>query len=80
MEARLGGVELCEVFDVGRCGWNGDGLSDEVVWVSWDALEDMIVIKSKFEVWWLVVGPEVIVGGTRDDLGENVIRIDSRYW
>jgi len=79
VEAWFGGVESCEVFDVGRCGWNGDGMSDKVVWVSWDALEDMVVVESKFEVWWLVVGPEVIVGGTRDDLGVNVIRIDSRF-
>ena len=54
-------------------------MGDKVVWVGWDALEDMVVVESKFEVWWLVVGPEVIVGGTRDDMGVSVIRVDSRF-
>ena len=77
MEARLGGVESCEVFDVGRCRWDGDGTGNNVVWVSWQALEDVIIVKCEFEVRWLVVGPNVIVGGTRDDVGVDVIRIDS---
>ena len=57
MEARLGGVESCEVFDVGRCRWDGDGTGNNVVWVSWQALEDVIVVEGEFKVRWLVVGP-----------------------
>ena len=79
MEARLGGVKSSEVFDIGRCGWYGDGMSDKVMWVSWDALEDMVVVESKFEVWGLVVGPEVVVGRTRDNLSVDVIGCDGRF-
>jgi hypothetical protein len=79
VEAWFGGVESGEVFDVGGCGWDGDGSGNDMVWVSWNGLEDVKVVESEFEVWWKVVGPEVIVGRTRDDVSVGVIRVDGWF-
>ena len=79
MEAWFGGVESGEVFDVGGCGRDGDGSGNDMVWVSWDTLEDVIVVECEFEVWWKVVGPEVIVSRTRDDVSVGVVRVDGWF-
>ena len=50
METRFGGVETCEMLDVGRRRWDVDGLGNDVVWMGWQALEDVVIIEGEFEV------------------------------
>ena len=50
METRFSGVETCEMFNVSRRRWDVNGLGNDVVWMSWQALEDVVIIKGEFEV------------------------------
>ncbi len=78
MKARFSRVESGEMFEVDWRRWYGDGTDNDVMWVTWEGLQGVVVAKGKFEVRWLVVGPEVVVGRTWDDLGVDVIGCDSR--
>jgi hypothetical protein len=39
----------------------------------------VVVVEGEFEVRWLVVGPQVVIGRARDDLGVDVLGCDSRF-
>ena len=67
------------MLNVGRRRWNVDGLGNDVVWMSRQALENVVVIEGEFEVRWLVMGPEVVVGGTGDDPSMDVVEVDGWF-
>ena len=54
-------------------------MDNDMMWVIWEGLQGVVVVEGKFEVRWLVVGPKVVVGRTRDNLGVDVIGCDSRF-
>ena len=54
-------------------------MDNDMVWVIWEGLQGVVVIEGEFEVRRLVVGPEVVVGRTRDNLSVDVIGCDGRF-
>ena len=54
-------------------------MDNDVMWVTWETLKGVIVVEGEFEVRWLVVGAQVVIGGARDDLGVDVLGCDSRF-
>ena len=65
--------------NVSRRRWDVDGLGGDVVWMGWQALEDMVIIEGEFEVRWLVMGPEVVVGGAGNDSSMDVVEVDGWF-
>jgi hypothetical protein len=42
-------------------------------------LEDVVVVEGKFEIGWMVVTSEVVIGGAWDDSGMDVVEVDGWF-
>ena len=78
-EARFGGIEAREVFEVSRCGWYVDGAGADVDRVIGEYAEDVQIEAGEFEVWWLVVVPKVVVGRAGYDVSVDMVKVGG-WW
>ena len=64
------------MFDVGWCGGYVDGLGNDVMWVGWQALENVVIVEGEFEVRDLVMTSDVVIGGAGNYSGMDVVEVD----